>query len=121
MKIKINKSEGASTIALSGELTLEFAEDLKNALITSIDSSEKISIHLRDIAEADLSFLQLLCSAHKTSNEKGKRIGFSEPGMPPVVQTLMDNSGVSLNKGCFGEECFLLNKNTIDSGEVIDE
>ena len=65
-------------LTLSGEMTLECAEEIKESMLKALSSVGHVTCDVKDVTEADLSFLQMLCSAHKTSLSRRKMFTLSE-------------------------------------------
>lgn len=66
MESRLNVSEGKGVLELEGELTIETAEELKAVLLQALQGTEELIIDLGKITAADLSCLQLLCSAYRS-------------------------------------------------------
>lgn len=80
-------SGGSFLLGISGELTLENIPGLRNALLERLDQDGNITINLEKIGAVDISFIQLLCSAHRTALSRGKSISLSsypEPFMKAI-------------------------------------
>lgn len=68
------KRETPSEITLEGELLIERAAELKDKVSRALEGSPVLTIDLGGATDMDLSFLQLLCSAHKAAMEGGKTL-----------------------------------------------
>lgn len=66
MESRLNVTEGMGELRLEGALTIEIAEELKAVLLQAIQGTEKLVIDLEKVTSADLSCLQMLCSAYKS-------------------------------------------------------
>ena len=66
---------GVRIVRLTGDLTISRADEMRSALLESLKGAEHIEIDLSSVEDADLSCLQLLCSAHRTSKHLGKFSG----------------------------------------------
>ncbi|MBA3014120.1 MAG: STAS domain-containing protein [Proteobacteria bacterium] len=64
-------------LKLSGELTLGFATELKEALTQALNAAPEIVIELENDAEVDLSCLQLFCAAHQTAMSLGLKMSLA--------------------------------------------
>jgi len=67
MHVDMVHSAEACVLRLKGSLTIERAHELKQTLLEALRSNERIVLELEGVTEIDLSCLQLLCSAHRTS------------------------------------------------------
>lgn len=74
MQADMVRSTEACIVRLRGNLTVEHAQELKHVLLDALQDSERIVIELEGITDVDLSFLQLLCSAHRTSMKLGREL-----------------------------------------------
>ncbi len=69
----------AGVLTLSGSLTVERAAKVKEALLRGLDCYSDLTVTLNDVAEADVSLLQLLIAAHKSAQRTGARFS-AAPG-----------------------------------------
>lgn len=58
-------------LVLTGDVGVERAERLKEALLKAMERFKRIEIDLGGVEETDLSLLQLLCAAHRSGKAKG--------------------------------------------------
>ncbi len=65
------------TLILNGELNIQCAGELKAVLVRSQQSPHGLLLNLEDVTEADLTCLQLLCSAHRSSVTSDKRFALT--------------------------------------------
>jgi ABC-type transporter Mla MlaB component len=86
-------------VTLTGELTIACAEELKAKLSQLLQKFADIRIQLVDVSAVDLSWLQLLCSAHRTAAALGKALTL-EGEMPPLLRQAMRHAGFTRQKGC---------------------
>ena len=66
MESRLNVAEGRGELEIEGELTIETAEELKAVLLQALQGTERLTIDLGKVTAADLSCLQMLCSAYKS-------------------------------------------------------
>jgi ABC-type transporter Mla MlaB component len=65
--------QNKDTVSVSGSLTVEHATEMKVALQNAFKPGvQNIILSLGTVTKADLTFFQLLCSAHKTAMTDGK-------------------------------------------------
>ena len=74
----IVESPETRVLRLEGNWTVERAHELKRVLLEVLKSGHGVVIELEELVEADLSCLQLLCSAHLTSLRLGKHFALHE-------------------------------------------
>ena len=86
--MRIAMGESGSVLHISGNLSIETAEELRAAMLDPLAAASDISLDLSAVEACDTAALQLLCSACKTAQARGKRLEFV--GMPDaVVQTAL--------------------------------
>ncbi len=86
-------------LRLEGSWTVERAHKLKQALIEVLNSGDHVVIEPEDLEEADLSCLQLFCSAHRVSLRLGKSLAFGEKKSENFKRLVRD-AGFKRNLGC---------------------
>jgi anti-anti-sigma regulatory factor len=105
---KAEESDDNTTLTLSGELTVQNAAAVQAIFIRSLESSLDLTVNLKDVTELDLSFLQLLCSLHRTSTDLKKNLTLSGNG-PEVFRDVVKSAGFLRRTDC-GLDC---NKNCL--------
>jgi anti-anti-sigma factor len=100
--IKVEKKGKERVLVINGELTIEYASALKNALQQSLKNGEHVILDLSKVTEMDLSSLQLLCSAHKTSVNLKKTLELTHDNTDVFKQTVR-RSGYMRYSGCTKE------------------
>ncbi|MFZ1109611.1 MAG: STAS domain-containing protein [Rhodomicrobium sp.] len=63
---------GAETVDLGGPRTIRNAEETRSLLLEALRGPSPIRLDCSSVAEADLSFVQLLLSARKSGQATGK-------------------------------------------------
>ena len=74
----IPESSETGVLRLEGKWTVERAHELKQSLIEALKGGDHVVIELEELAETDLSCLQLFCSAHRTSLRLAKHLVLHE-------------------------------------------
>lgn len=90
-------------VKLEGELTIQRVAELKTCLVAALDDSDGLVIDLKDVGRADLTFLQLLCSAHRTAQRVGKFVKLSE--VSEAVDNAVTAAGFLRDNMACGQEC----------------
>ena len=99
LECKVKKARGKKVLNLKGELTIVNSSELRDILRDALSTSKNVELNLENITDVDLSFLQLLCSAHRTSLKSEK--SFSIHGSyPEVLSEAARDAGFPLPKGC---------------------
>lgn len=84
---------------LSGELTIRRVAEFRDLLLAGIERSASTTVRIREAAEIDPAFLQLLCSAHRTAVGAGKRLSL-EAGSSPLFRRQLEDAGFVRHTGC---------------------
>jgi anti-anti-sigma factor len=79
--ITLEQSEAQCLIHLEGEITIPFAEELKQTLVQALNEGKDLRIDLEGVTELDITALQLLCVAEREA--KKSSLGFSAAGRVP--------------------------------------
>jgi len=101
-EVSTTTPEGESStvvVSISGSMTVQYAGELKTALLTVLDSAEQIRLDVGNVTEVDLAGLQLLCSAHRTSVQLNKQFVFCD-GYNEVVKKIGREAGFQRHVGC---------------------
>jgi anti-anti-sigma regulatory factor len=99
MNYEIEHAGQAGLLKLRGRCTIEQANELQELLLRKIEESGHVSLNLEQVSEIDLTFLQLLCSAHGTSLKLDKRFGLKGP-LPEVFIRAVREAGYCRQMGC---------------------
>ena len=100
MKYDLQRKGGDVVIVAGGQLTFSHAVRLHKELLEAFADAGRVDLFLHDVREADLSFLQLLCAAHRTAAERG--CAFTVGGLDaasPVLR-LIREAGAERELGC---------------------
>lgn len=99
MKHNFSQSAEDGLLALSGELLIENSSELKSALCEALASSPRLIVDLGKVTAADISSLQLLCSAHRSASLAGTSFRIDQTG--EAIRSIAENAGYSCRtKGC---------------------
>ena len=100
--IKVEKKGKERVLVINGGLTIEYAAELKDALQQSLKNARARKPGSDDVTEMDLSGLQLLCSAHKTSVNLKKTVELMQNTCEVSKETVR-KSGYKRYTGCIKE------------------
>ncbi|MCF6148208.1 MAG: STAS domain-containing protein [Candidatus Kuenenia sp.] len=106
-KQEIEQTEKDGILALEGEMTISFANELKEKLICAMSRVNHIKLDLTKTTETDLSFLQLLYAVHQASVKANKRLTIIKCSRP--FKNAVINAGYTTDQGCILEcenDCF---------------
>jgi ABC-type transporter Mla MlaB component len=86
-------------LVLKGDLILDRAAALKAEMQASLESAEQLQINLTETSAVDLSFLQLLCSAHRSAVQSNKSLRLTGQ-IPEDFYRKLQESGFGRHVGC---------------------
>ncbi|ACH39944.1 STAS domain protein [Citrifermentans bemidjiense Bem] len=69
--LKITKKKDVTLVAINGAMTIGQASELKAGLLKAFETGKPVEIQLAGVTEVDVTGLQLICSAHRSSVERG--------------------------------------------------
>jgi anti-anti-sigma regulatory factor len=84
---------------LEGTWTIERAYELKQLLMERLSDEGDVVVDLRGVVAVDLSFLQLLCSAHRTFLGLNRRFSL-DAKRPEALKEFVKNAGYAHTLGC---------------------
>jgi ABC-type transporter Mla MlaB component len=103
-----NRHQNA-VLVLEGDLTVDKAGALKIMLQDSLKNAESVAIHFKDNHKIDITFPQLLCSAHHSAFLSGKNLNLSEK-IPDNLKNTLKSAGYMQHPVCSFDkdrECLL--------------
>lgn len=95
---KIGSAE-KPVVRLKGRWTIERAHELRDMLTEALNDEGPIVLDVQELTDADLSCLQLLCAAHRSSLKLGKPLALHE-SKPEVFRQRVREVGFARNLGC---------------------
>ena len=100
MKSDLKRNGSDAVIVAGGRLTFSHAGRLRTDLLEAFAGAARVDLFLHDVQEADLTFVQLLCAAHRTAAARGAAftVGGLEAAGP--VWRLIRESGAERGAGC---------------------
>jgi anti-anti-sigma regulatory factor len=93
-------------LAVGNALTIEFAAELKKAIIDALADATHLEIDMRRVTTIDLCCLQLFCSAHQAAVKEGKFLELLNAG-EGFVESIRE-TGYIRHVGCLtnsGQDC----------------
>uniref|UniRef100_C6E3S6 Anti-sigma-factor antagonist n=1 Tax=Geobacter sp. (strain M21) TaxID=443144 RepID=C6E3S6_GEOSM len=69
--LKITKKKQLTQVAINGAMTIGQASELKAGLLKAFETGKPVEIQLAGVTEVDVTGLQLICSAHRSSLQRG--------------------------------------------------
>lgn len=99
MAITLDRSGEEAILTLSGDVTLEHADEMRLALIKALIDNGIVILAFGSLTRVDLSCLQLLCSAHRSAVRMNKRFVFSG-SWPELFKQCVEDAGYVRCSGC---------------------
>jgi ABC-type transporter Mla MlaB component len=96
---EINERSICRELSLKGRLTLQHIFNLKAELGAALNKVDRLIIDLGEAEEVDLSFLQLLCSVHRTAIALNKSLALAGKH-PKEFTQILKGSGFIRHVGC---------------------
>jgi ABC-type transporter Mla MlaB component len=93
INLDLKQNKDGSHLQISGEMTLEHAVELRQALVDLLAASGALQIGCEKVERADLAGLQLLCSTFLTAARQGQSLVVDIDELP-VFQQLFADSGI---------------------------
>jgi anti-anti-sigma regulatory factor len=87
------------TLTLDGECTLDRAVELKAVLLEALKDGGDLLLNLEKVTAVDLSFLQLLCSAHRAALNNGNGFALCPSPSTALIEAA-ESAGFFRNMGC---------------------
>ena len=87
-------------LTFTGELTIRRAEELRTVLTGALAGAETVSLDFVGVTAADLSFLELLCAAHRSAMRLNKRLTFVS-ALPESIGQTVAKAGFARRTCCF--------------------
>ncbi len=94
----------AVVVTIAGEMTIPYADELRKQLLAAFEKANTITADLSGVTEIDVTGLQILCSAHRSSVFMKKRFTIiAGPGS--AVWEAADAAGQLRQMGCVVDVC----------------
>ncbi len=100
---ELTGGEGRATLMVSGEVTIQNALAFRDALKEWVEKSDTLDLNMGGVADADLTCLQLLCSAHRSIMSMKKNLTVMGE-LPEAIGKAAREAGFVREQGCRGEE-----------------
>jgi len=100
VRVEVQRIGEGAVVTAGGRLTTSEAGRIHRALLEAFAGSRRVELALADVQEADLSFLQLLCAAHRSA--ASLQVAFSMSGLESAqpVRRLIREAGAERGLGC---------------------
>ncbi|MFA5354393.1 MAG: STAS domain-containing protein [Thermodesulfovibrionales bacterium] len=108
INLSIDPRGSVGLITLEGKITIQAAGELKATLLKALSATDRIYIKGDTVSEADISCLQVLCSAHRAATMMKKRLAWAGR-LPEIFRKAALDAGYVRGNGC----SFDINKNCL--------
>ena len=105
-------SEVQTPLEVSGTCTVEEARRMRDLIMKRLQETDRVVLNVSGVGEADLSFLQLVCAAHKSALYANKTLVLDGVPSEPLTRKVREAGfacreacGLELNKDCFWARC----------------
>ncbi len=99
MGAKIKFTDGKAVLTFAGDLTVNQAPEIRMTFIKALIDADQVLLKFKNVSDIDLTFLQLLCSAHRSAIRLNKQITF-DGSRPDLLKKTVDAAGYSRATGC---------------------
>ena len=99
MKTVVDENTKSGSLVLRDELTIASALVIRDALVKSLAEVSSLTMDVSSASAVDLSFLQLLCSAHRTATREGKSVALAGRSSGALQKVLVE-TGYRRVEGC---------------------
>lgn len=86
-------------LIMNGALTIENAAGIRNAVGEALAATDSLVLTIGENADVDVTFLQILCSAHRTSVKAKKRLDVNT-SRGSIFFRVLSESGLDSRNGC---------------------
>lgn len=87
------------TISLKGDLTVQHIAAIKAELAQAMARLDSLQLDISEATDVDISFLQLLCAAHRSALNLHKELALADQTQERIRKTLKD-AGFVRHVGC---------------------
>ncbi len=96
---EITEMPDHTLLTIRGEVSLQNAGEALEALTSFRSKGDRLRLDLENVETADVSFLQLICSLHRTCLRAGQNLMLSG-NMPERFKTILESSGYRRPRAC---------------------
>ena len=102
MSFRIQETEEKGRLVTEGQLKIEHAAAIRDVLMDAFEHADRVALTIERDAAADLSFLQVLCAAHRTALRENKKFEL-DSSAASGVQDMMREAGFVSDRGSFDD------------------
>ena len=98
MEYALNVSTDAVELVLDEDVTVESAQALHSALLDPQGAVSQLVVNMSGVENIDITFLQLICSAHRAAIKEGRNIKLAN--LSPAIRKVIETHGFIRHVGC---------------------
>lgn len=113
MELIIDEITESGKLILTGDLTVSHVAETRGQIAGALQKVKVLTVDCGQAPQADLSLLQLLCSAHRTAIKLNKTFELTKDS-PAALQKAIDDNGYRRSTGCVLDDtktCLWIEKN----------
>ena len=100
-------------IFIEGYCTIERAKEFYDKFLDALKRTDEVIVKFGNIKKVDISFLQVICSAHRTFVIENKKKFYTNDKLPLEIKNFIKDSGYNIAlEHCHPDKCFF--KEVID-------
>ena len=99
MEHSFHPSKKGCLLKVKGNLTIDEARQFKTILKEGLDKWDKLSVNMEKVEHFDLTCLQLLCAAYRTSTNQKKQLLFRGE-IPEALKSIANRAGYLQYSDC---------------------
>jgi len=96
---EIQEEADHAVLHVRGEATIQNASEAFEALKTCYATGRRLVLDLQEVSATDVSFLQLICSLHRSCVRSGRDLGLAPQVSESFAKTMV-SAGYLRLKGC---------------------
>ncbi|MHB8835667.1 MAG: STAS domain-containing protein [Candidatus Methylomirabilia bacterium] len=100
MRFELQRTGNDAVIVAGGRLTCSHAGRIRQQFLEALTGASRVDLFLHEVLEADLTFLQLLCSGHRTAAAQGTVFTIGGLDADNPVRSLIGRAGAGRGVGC---------------------
>lgn len=115
MDVHVEEANGERIVRFSGELTIQYATEIKEALTGALAGAHSVLLDVGYVTNTDIACLQVFCAAHQAAVELNIPLALDEKRSLAFVNTMRD-AGFARHTGCSrgrGTRCLWQNETCI--------
>ncbi len=95
--LTIDEHSRTAELKLGGELSIQYASELKDLLLKTLDLSDTCNLNLHAVQAFDLSAIQLLYAFYLAATRQNKELSLTG-GCPDIFSNAVKHAGYSWQK-----------------------